>query len=321
MKLLVSGHESIGVVDWSTGSQAAVRVPDDFFFHDAYLASCQQPIRTFGLTWNDTSILVACHERVGCFNRHLEHTGFADISPLWLMTHSLAYRDEVLYTCNSRVDLVGVHDLASGGERFLDVVSGHIVGYPKNIRPIVDGYRYDSHHPNAVLVTDEIVYVLVHAIDRQRLVTDIRAFDRDKLVLRDQLRINARPVGSPYLHDLALRDGVFYWCNTHLCRVESSGGQVSDTLGDASMFLRGLALADGDIFVGLATRKGPALADQDVCIVQLDRASMREVRRERIDFEVEICALRLLDAYDYGHWNRALPDVLVKSTRHKGADR
>lgn len=300
MRLLLSGDDSVGVVDWATGATEVVRMPPAYRFDGAAALGSQQAVRAFGLSWHEPAgILVACHERVGVLDPDLAHVGFLAISPLWFMTHAVAVRDGVLHTCNARIDVVGVHDLASGEERFLDVGRRCTVLNPQHLKPLGDGYRHDRHHPNAVVVTDDRLYVLTHPFDASRIRSEVRVFDRTSLAPVLTVDLDERPLGVPYAHDLAVVDGTILWCDTFRGRVRASDGRSSEVLGDETTFLRGLAADDSWVFAGVVSRRGtPA---PQAFVVRLDASTLAEVDRLAVPFPVEICAVRIADGPDHGH--------------------
>lgn len=300
MRLLVSGDDSVGVVDWATGTTRVVAMPPAYRFDGAAALGSQQAVRTFGLSWHGPAgVLVACHERVGVLDPDLAHTGFLDISPLWFMTHAVAVRDGVLHTCNARIDVLGVHDLASGEERFVDVGRRCTVANPQHLKPLTDGYRHDRHHPNAVVVTDEHVHVLVHPFDASRMASEVRTFDRTTLAPVGTAVLDDRPLGVPYAHDLAVVGDAFLWCDTYRGRVRASDGRTSAVLGDETTFLRGLAADDASVFAGVVSRRGTP--DPTASVVRLDPSTLAELDRLAVPFPVEICAVRIADGPDHGH--------------------
>jgi hypothetical protein len=298
--LLLSGDDSLGLLDWASGATRLVSMPDVYRYDGALALGSQQAIRTFGLTWHGAHVLVACHERIGVLDCHLTHRGFLDISPLWFMTHAIAVRDDTLYTCNARVDVLGVHDLAAGEERFVDVGACRVVPNPQHLKPLRGGYEHDRHHPNAVVVSDEHVAVLVHPVGESGVASEVRVFDRKRLVPVGRIELDERPFGVYYAHDLAVTDdGVVMWCDTFRHRVRASDGRSSDPLGDDTAFLRGLAVNDTDVYVGLAARRGSEVPTAHV--VRLDARTLSEVERVAVPFPVEICTIRILDGPDHAH--------------------
>lgn len=300
MRLLVAGDDRVGIVDWSSGATRIVQLPETYRFEDAPALGSQQVIRAFGLSWHGPAgVLVSCHERVGVLDHDLAHRGFLDISPLWYMTHAIAVRDGVLYTCNARIDVLGVHDLASGEERFLDVGTRRTVPNPQQLKPLSHGYEHDGHHPNAVVVSEEQIFVLTHPFDDSHMSTEVRVFDRATLQPAGEIGLDERPLGVPYAHDLAVVDGSVMWCDTFRRRVRTSDGASSPTLGDESFFLRGLAADETDVYVGCVSRRGSA--ETSASIVRLDRSTLAEIERLAVPFPVEICAIRLVDSEDLAH--------------------
>lgn len=300
MRLLVSGDDAVGVVDWATATTEVVRMPPAYGFEGAAALGSDQAVRTFGLSWHrPAGILVACHERVGVLGPRLDHRRFLDISPLWFMTHAIAVRDGVLYTCNARVDVVGVHDLVSGDERFLDVGRRSTVPNPQHLKPLGDGYAHDRHHPNAVVVTDEHLYVLTHPFDASRVWSRVVIFDRVTLAPVGTVDLDERPLGVPYAHDLAVVDGSVLWCDTFRGRVRASDGRSSEVLGDGTTFLRGLAVDGSWLFAGVVSRRGTPAPTAHV--VRLDASTFEEVDRVAVPFPVEICAVRIADGPDLAH--------------------
>ena len=312
MRLLLSGDELVGELDWGTGATRVASMPDGYRCDAALELGSQQAIRTFGLSWHGSRVLVACHERVGLLARDLTHRGFLDISPLWFMTHAIAVRDDVLYTCNARIDVLGVHDLASAEERFLDVGDGRLVSNPQHLKPLRDGYEHDRHHPNAVVVSDDQVFVLVHPIGESGMSSAVRVFDRKSLAPVGELVLDERPFGVYYAHDLAIAHGVAVWCDTFRRRVRTSDGRSSEALGDDTAFLRGLAANDTDVYVGLAARRDAGTRTAHV--VRLDALTLSEIERVAVPFPVEICTVRILDGPDHGHPGVGPPPFMVATT-------
>jgi hypothetical protein len=217
------------------------------------------------------------------------------------MTHAIAARDDLLYTCNARVDVLGVHDLASGEERFVEVGSGLLVNNPQHLKPLASGYAHDRHHPNAVVVHNGLITVMVHDFDDEGATTSALVIDESTLSVVDRVRLDDRPLGVPYAHDLAAVDGGYLWCDTFRCRVRHSDGRSSPRLGDESIFLRGLAADDHDVYVGATSvRGGGSIAE----IVRLDTTSLREIERRPVPMPVEICTVRIASGLDHAH-----PDV------------
>lgn len=312
MKFIISGHDSIGVLNWEKNSLEIRQMPASYVFNDARLADCNQPIRTFGITWDQNSLFLASHEKIGVLDHSLKHVRFLEISPLWFMTHNLTYDRGVLYSCNSRVDIIGMHNLIEGCEQFFHVAKNQLVVSPQDIKPLLHGYRYDYNHPNAILVTKGEIYILVHYMAGDSFKSEIRVLEKNTLTIKERFVINIHKEYGFFLHDLALNDGVFYWNNTHSCRVENSLGEISDKLGGPSTFLRGLAMNQDTVFVGLATRKQHFVRCSDMWIIQLDSRTLSVIEKRQIDFQVEICALRLLDEFDFGHWNEFQFDLELR---------
>lgn len=308
-RLLVSGDDSVGVLDMDSGTATVAVMPDVYRFDNALALGSDQFVRTFGLSWHEHfGVLVACHERVGRLGQKLDHLGFLEITPLWYMTHAIAVREDVLYTCNARIDVLGVHHLFSGVEKFVDVGTGEVVPDPQHLKPLRDGYEHDRHHPNAVVVSDDHVYVLVHPIRPHGVGTEVRVLDRDELTMVERLSIDERPFGVPYADDLAIVGGTFLWCDTFRCRVRGSDGRSSAALGDDTMFLRGLAVDDRHAYVGLVTRRG--ISTVVAQIVRLDLADLAEVCRFDVPFGVEICTIRVIDEFDHGHPGAGIAPLL-----------
>jgi hypothetical protein len=299
-RLLISGHDWVGVLDFATGVSTVRVMPADYRFEGAAVLGSDQPIRTFGLSWHPQfGILVACHERIGRLSPGLDHVGFLGVTPLWYMTHAIAVRGDVLYTCNARIDVLGVHDLASGDEQFVEIGTGTVIPNPQERKPLRDGYQYDRHHPNAVVVSDEQVFLLVHPVGAAGVGSEVRAYDRESLALVSRVVLDERPFGLPYAHDLAIVAGEFIWCDTSRCQVRTTDGRASERLGDENVFLRGLAVDDRDVYVGLVARRGSGFETSQ--IVRLRSDDLTEVERLDVPFPVEVCTVRIADGLDLGH--------------------
>jgi hypothetical protein len=299
VNLLICGDDAVGVLDIEDGGTYMSALPSQYAFDSAPALGSSQRIRAFGATWHrNTGILIACHERIGILDQGLRHSGFLDISPLWFMTHAIAVRDDILYTCNSRIDVVGEHNLRSGHERFLNVQDCEVVPNPQGLKPLKSGYEHDSCHPNAVVVSQDSVFVLVHPEILNGVSSEVRQFDRRSLAWISTVKIDERPNGTFYAHDLAFANNVWLWCDTYRCQVRASDGRESARLGDCNYFLRGLAVGREDIYVGLVTRR-----DLKLCrafVVRLDLASYVEIGRIEIPFR-EVCTIRIVDGYDSAH--------------------
>lgn len=306
LKLLVAGDDRVGLVDWASGDASARELPAVYRFDGAAALGSQQPIRAFGLSWHAAlGVLVSCHERVGVLGPDLTHERFLDISPLWFMTHAIAVRDDVLYTCNARIDVIGEHDLASGAERFLHVGKRRTIPNPQHVKPLRDGYEHDRHHPNAIVALEDEVFVLTHPVRDDGVGTEVLVLDRSTLQPVDTVPLDERPFGAPYAHDLAVIDGParhVLWCDTYRCSVRSSDGRSSGRLANETTFLRGLAADSEDVYVGVATaRTSTGTAERDSWVVRLDASSLGEIERVRVPFPIEICTVRIADGADFGH--------------------
>jgi hypothetical protein len=150
-----------------------------------------------------------------------------------------------------------------------------------------------------VVVSEERIFVLTHPFGDSRISSQLRVFDRSTLESTGDVDLDERPLGVPYAHDLAVVDGSVIWLDTFRCRVRSSDGRSSASLGDSTTFLRGLAVNDTDMYVGHVSRRGAVAPSAS--IVRLDMSTFVEVERLPVPFPVEICAIRIVDGVDLAH--------------------
>ena len=114
MKKLIITTNSSDFIVFDINSKSIVHRQEKTIGLDAtHLEGQGRPtFRPFGITSDENSIYIASNDRLGKFNKTTyEFESLVEV-PLYCNTHQILKDKDILYTCNTSVDTIGIYNLA-----------------------------------------------------------------------------------------------------------------------------------------------------------------------------------------------------------------
>jgi hypothetical protein len=222
--------------------------------------------RPFGITYDETYIYVASHNKLAAFNKlNYKFEKLIDI-PLYVNTHQILKDNNTFYTCNTSVDSIGIYTNES--KKHLDVTSYNIVD---SIEPAKNAYEKDTVHVNSLYEYNGNIYFCLHNGGKKS--STFGYFNKDTL----EVKIIAEAGLSS--HGLAI-------INNKLYSLSSGTGEIIEIdletnilgyyqLADPKLiFLRGLDTYNESLIVGCSNNHDAEMK-QENCNIYLFNPKFR----------------------------------------------
>ena len=115
--------------------------------------------RPFGITNDNSHITIASNNRIANFDLHdYRHCGNIDV-PAYLNTHQILKSKNHLYVTNTSNDSIGVYDLETGKNIFLDLKTHQV---RDSVSTPSDVYSDDTVHVNSLHEHEGKIYFCLH---------------------------------------------------------------------------------------------------------------------------------------------------------------
>jgi len=115
--------------------------------------------RPFGIAFDKTNLFIASNDRLGIFDKqNYNLNSILDVS-MYVGTHQILKDEDVLYVCNTAVDCIGVYNLKTKTNKFLDVNTLNITDKPT---PPNFSYDKDIRHVNSLFNYKDKIYFCLH---------------------------------------------------------------------------------------------------------------------------------------------------------------
>jgi len=243
----------------------------------------------FGITWFSEQIFIANNRQILVFDKKFNYVRTLT-TLLQGNTHQLSYHEGMIWAVSPwRNSLIAIPGESNIRCVEFDLLRKEAIEYC----PIGGSESDDQYHFNSLLWTDTQLFVTAHAFGKESF---IYCFDAATLCLQSVLHNVGRSI-----HSVALHDGELFW-------IDTNEGMIRSTLGfrhqlSKSGFARGLCVTRDYFVVGISDRLPRRLRHTQGAWIQLiDRRESRVLAEWRLGNTGGIKDLRLLDEYDYAHW-------------------
>lgn len=212
--------------------------------------------RPFGLYHYEDRIFVASNDKIAIYDScSFEYKENLNV-PLFINTHQILVQDNILYTCNTSTDTIGIHELDHNKSYFLDIRS-YVIS--DSITPPKNAYSSDIHHINSLFYSNNRLYFCLHNKNR-----DLSEFAY--LNLKDKKIVKIIKSGS-CCHNIEIIDNVLYSLSTKtgqllICDLNNLQIKHIDLVDSSIMFLRGMRAFNGDLLIGVFNWR-----DQNNCFI------------------------------------------------------
>ena len=220
----------------------------------------QLPFRPYGVDYDSDYIYVVCHEKMVLFDKqNFEYVKNLNVK-LFVNTHQMVKQNNVLYICNTTNDSIGVYDIQTGEQHFIDMKSKSLTDKvvesfnPNNERLLLT--EHDEYHISSLTVYDNKVYFCC-GLSKYRNTLKSKYYYFDLLINEFVEIISAGNLG----HNVCIVDNILYSLSssTHeLLKINLTTRELTTypvlRLKSAE-FIRGMEVYGDDLLIGHSERK------------------------------------------------------------------
>ena len=246
--------------------------------------------RHYGLTWNRKNIFVSQQTNILEYDKNFNFTRVVT-NETHSGTHQILYKDDIIWVVSTNTNCIHRIHLNGKKDYFLPL-EGIYNKLPSELE--------DTNHYNSILIIDDKLYISAH---NRYEPSYILVYHYPSLRLIHRIE----GIGRKIHNILVIKDEIFTLDSGGTQSLISNKG-FSLKLGNPDQFLRGMACSEDYIFAGCfpwsEDRKIRTGGDSEIVII--DRKSMEISERITVKDVGNINEIRLLDRFDYCHYNAPL---------------
>lgn len=235
--------------------------------------------RPFGVCVEDDQIYLASNDRIGTFNKQsCEFLGLLDI-PAFVNTHQIAKHKDTLFVCHTAANAIGIHNLKTNTNQFLDLPSLKIVD---SINAPSKVYEYDIVHVNSIFIHEDKLYFCLH--NKGKSESNFGVLNLE--TLRAEYMFN----GGLSCHDIQIFNGFLYSLSTADGRIIKHDLKIGQTqyceIADPQeIFLRGLQVYNEQLLIGCSNTSTCFIAKLDPVTLEMEEY----IKTPEIDQITDFC--------------------------------
>jgi hypothetical protein len=285
----------INVLDFDTGKVQSIPTP----------AEAVSDHRPFGITWDNSHIFVANPTKIVALDKNLDFKKIV-VRDLWYGTHQILCKEDSLFMVSPRIDGINRYNLRTKEmSYFLPFHKNNPKGKWRAELPLIfkhkdkNNFSYDIHHFNSILIKDDRLYLSAHNYTKPSFITVFKYPEMEEIERIENTGIQMHGIG-------VVRDEVF-WLDSSGHRALKSNKGLHIKIGDEVDFVRGMVITDDwiivayfpyDPYVRLQRKEGHSQ------IVAINRKNNQVERHFLISNVGNINDMRVLDEFDYAHYNQ-----------------
>lgn len=201
-------------------------------------------LRPFGMAVEEEKVYIASNNKLAVYSQQdLSHIESIDV-PLYINTHQIIKDGNVIYTCNTSTNTIGIYDIEAKQNWFLDVVTLQYVSLPHEPKHVDE---YDTAHVNSLFDAGDKVYFCLHNKGKKS----------SEYGWIDKATREARIIASTGScgHNVIVKDDVLYTLSTktgemHTVNLSTNKKNAFKIADSTTTFLRGMVYHNGKFIVG-----------------------------------------------------------------------
>lgn len=194
-----------------------------------------------GVTVDEHHIYVVSNDRLAQYNRQYQFESMVDV-PLFVNTHDIIKDKDMLYVCNTSVNNIGIYNLKTKENKFLDVSTFKFVDTPQ--APTHKG-ELDINHVNSLFNAGDKIWFCLHNQGKK--------LSEYGYIVKDTLEVNLVFSAGMCSHDIEIVENTLYTLSTNtgeLIEINLITGSLSSYKLNNSNFIRGLLYIEGKLIIG-----------------------------------------------------------------------
>lgn len=249
MKLLITSDErTFTVYDLPTRQLIHIKDKIDEINCPHLINSLRPTFRPFGISIKE-DIYIASNEKIGVFDRHSYDLKYTLNVPLFVNTHQILKVGDILYVCNTSINCMGIYNLKTKENKFLDLIKMKIVD---SVSKPTNAHSHDLVHFNAMC---EYKGKIIFCLNYQG-VKNSEYYFYDPLTERVEFIVSSGLFG----HNIKIKDNFLYSLSSHkgeLIRVnlENKMTQHSLLTDPQDVFLRGMDWYDNHLLIAYSVNR------------------------------------------------------------------
>lgn len=212
------------------------------------VGSLRPTFRPFGITI-DEDIYIASNEKIGVFDKHSYNFKYTLDLPLFVNTHQILKIGDILYVCNTSINCMGIYNLKTKENKFLDLIKMKIVD---SVSKPTNAHSHDLIHFNAMCEYKGKIVFCLHNLG----VKNSEYYFYDPLTDKVEFIIAAGFCG----HNIKIKDNFLYSLSSQkgqLIRVnlENKMTQYKFLIDPTNVFLRGIDWYNNDLLIAYSSNR------------------------------------------------------------------
>lgn len=223
----------------------------------------RSPFRPFGIAIDDV-IYIASNDRLGKFDKTTyEFTELVHV-PLFINTHQILKDGNILYTTNTSTDTIGIYDLETKENKFLDMKTLKFVD--KVVTP-KHASEFDTTHVNSLYDAGDKVWFCLHN----------HGSDKSKFGWIDKKTLETKFIfkAGSCCHNILIIDNKLYTLSTLgrkllIVDLDTLAYHEYPIENGTKMFLRGMEVYDNKLIIGGSINLKFEREGQKGCLIMMD---------------------------------------------------
>ena len=217
--------------------------------------------RPFGIYHWGNKIIIVSNDKIAVFDDcNFEYKENLNIS-LFINTHQILVQDDILYTCNTSNDTIGIYELNHKKEYFLNVKNYTV---SNKISIPNDAYNLDTHHVNSLFYQDNKLFFCLH--NKNKDLSEFAYLD-----LKDRKIVKIAKMGI-CCHNIEVVNNILYSLSTKtgqllICDLSNLHVRYVNLVDSNIVFLRGMKFYNNSLLIGVSNRHDIDYLSKNNCYI------------------------------------------------------